>query len=146
MTNIISGKAGIVAMVLAISVFMLPGCTVTTTREKKPEFKVGNDTLQHNLNTLLTFEHANVNGIEKKTNGKTETNLEIDIINGANIPSDDVQLKALGKTIALQLKQELKNPNEYGTYEVFFVIQKTDKSVTNRSYRSIKYTSEEVGN
>jgi hypothetical protein len=85
---------------LLLLLVTITACTFTTTMVKTPVFKVGDRTLDSNLKSLLTYEHVNINGVKKTTNGNSGTFMEIEVINAQNLPSDDAQLRALGKSLA----------------------------------------------
>ena len=130
--------------VILLSSFFITSCTFTTTRTKTPEFKMSVDSIGSKVNSLVTCEHITLNGAEKTTNGKTSAEMEIDIINGKNIPSDDDRLKTLGKLIVSRLRTELKNPNEYNTFKVLFVALQKKGDMTTRNYKGWVYKSEEL--
>src|ERR1051326_7082401 len=88
------------------------GCTMTTTKTKPPVFGIPTEQLQKDLNQLVSCEDVNLDGKEVKTNGKIDSELEIDIVNGQNIPADDDQMISLGKSIASELKKSLKDQNQ----------------------------------
>ena len=90
-------------------ILIIEGCTKTTTREKNPEVKVDLQILDENLKKLIDFQHANISGVEKITNAKTTTELQLRITNGINLPTGSSELEKLANTIAAQLRQELKN-------------------------------------
>ena len=131
------------------AIFILFGCfglscTFTTSRTKNPEFRITADSLVINLNKLVTCKHYNLDGTEKKTNGKISDELEIDIINGRDIPSADDPMKALGKSIASEVKLALKRPDEYMIYKVLFVKQTASAGITVNSYKSVAFKTEEI--
>ena len=132
-----------IAVILLLA-FFITSCTFTTTRTKPPEFKLSVDSIEGKIDSLVTCEHITLNGAEKITNGKSSSEMEIDIINGKNMPSDDDRLKTLGKLIVSRLRTELKNPNDYNTYKVLFVALQTKGNVTTRNYRGWIYKSEEL--
>ena len=84
-------------------------------------FGITNEQLQKELNQLVSCENINLDGKETKTNGVINSELEIDIVNGKDIPADDDQMISLGKLIASDLKRSLKDQTQYNTYKVLFV-------------------------
>ena len=79
----------------------------------------------------MQFGNANINGVEITTNGKKSTELDIDILNGINIPKDGSQMKAFAKSIGLQVKRELKNQNDFDVYKILFETHKSNSAITN---------------
>jgi hypothetical protein len=96
------------------------------------------------LHKIVQCENIGVYGREITTNGKSSSELEISIINGKNIPADDTEMKALGKTIATDIKKSLKDQNEYNEYTVLFVTQVKDGVETKRTWRGNNFKSEEL--
>ncbi|HTA84097.1 MAG TPA: hypothetical protein VK783_14230, partial [Bacteroidia bacterium] len=123
-------------------------CTYTSTKSKATNFKIENAKVVENLKALVTFEKVNVNGTETKTKAQEKeqvsTNLEISIINGSNIPSDDVKIKSLAKSIASQFKQELSDTTDFKTFNVVFVANQSNGIVTTNNYTSFTFKSEEL--
>ena len=117
---------------------------MTTTKTKPPVFGIPTEQLQKDLNQLVSCEDVNLDGKEVKTNGKIDSELEIDIVNGQNIPADDDQMISLGKSIASELKKSLKDQNQYNNYKVLFVKKQTDGGVSQRSWRGKIFKSEEL--
>jgi len=90
---------------------LFASCTTTTTRTKNPTFNKPTDSLQVDLNKLVSCEGINLAGREITTNGKTSSELEIGITNGQNIPADQNQMDNLGKQIAVVIKGYRQNKN-----------------------------------
>jgi|GEM_PF-1908975 hypothetical protein len=134
-----------IVLVLMCSAY---SCTYTSTKTKPTNFKVENAKIVENLKTLVTFEKVNVNGTETKTKAQEKeqvsTNLEISIINGSNIPSDDVKIKSLAKSIASQFKQELSDTTDFKTFNVVFVTNQSNGVVTTNNYTSFTFKTEEL--
>lgn len=129
---------------LFLTAIFIVGCTVTTTKTKAPLFNIPTEQIQKNLNQLVSCQSINVDGKEVNTNGKIESELEIDIINGKDIPTNDDQMISMGKLIASDLKKSLRDQNQYNTYKVLFVKAQTDGGVTQRSWRGKVFKSEEL--
>jgi hypothetical protein len=129
---------------LALGAALLtPACTFTVNREKPPVFPGPIDSLQARLNQLVVCEHFNLDGKEMTTNGKKKSQLEVDVINGKNIPTGDSMI-ALAKVIGLEVKKALKDTGEYEHYNVRFVAVKVDGSMTTRTWVSKEFTSAEL--
>jgi hypothetical protein len=130
-----------VSLFLAFTLF-LSSCTITTTKD--PQFVFDTGTILNNLSTLVTCESVNVNGTQTKKSNQTTSELEIDIINGKNIPSNEDSMTSLGRSIASQIKLELKDSGSYNTYKVLFVIKKVDGIVTTTNYTGHVFSSGEL--
>lgn len=122
----------------------LAGCNFTTTKVKNPDFKIDMEEVETNLKKSVTCEHIIITGAEINTNGKNTSKLIVQVINYSNIPSDEIQIKELGKSIALQLKQELKNQNDFNVYEVFFVTKETNGALTKTNSKGTSFKSEDL--
>ncbi|HVX51664.1 MAG TPA: hypothetical protein VHB48_16000 [Chitinophagaceae bacterium] len=121
---------------------VLTGCTFTTTVLKQPSFTVSTDSLGMQLNKLVQCENFNLNGAEITTNGQKETVLEIDVINGNNIPQEDEAMYALAKKIAVQVKEDMADTNAYNSYKVLFVTQTVHGITTKRIERGQVFKNE----
>jgi hypothetical protein len=130
--------------IVLVLMYLISSCTFTSTKTKMLSFKVENAKMTENLKTLVTCENVNVNGLEKKTNDQVSTELEIRIINGSNIPSDETKLRSLGKSIDSLFKQELSNVNDFNTFKVFFITTQSNGPVTSSSTRGFTFKSEEL--
>src|SRR6185312_2545172 len=95
---------------LVTAITLIVSCTTTTTKTKNPVFSKPTNSLQVDLNKLVSCEGIN-------TDGKINTELEIDITNGQNIPTDENQMNDLGKRIAVEIKEALQDKAEYQTYK-----------------------------
>ena len=136
-------KAFIKCTMLVCAIFLV-NCTFTTTRTKNPVFKITTDQLQRDLNHLVSCENMDVDGREISTNGKTKSELEIDIVNGRDIPGNQNEMISLGKSIASDLKKSLKDQGEYGTYKVRFVTKETNDGITRTNWNEIAFQAEEL--
>jgi hypothetical protein len=70
--------------------------------------------------------------------------LEIDITNGQNIPIDQEQMIALGKSIAKVFKNDLKDQNEYNTFQVLFITKQVNGNVTQKDWKGKIFKLEEL--
>ena len=127
-----------------LTIIFIAGCTMTTTKTKPPVFRIPTEQLQKYLNQLVSCEDVNLDGKEVKTDGKIDSELEIDIINGKDIPSDDDQMISLGRSIASDLKKSLKDQNQYNSYKVLFIKKQTDGGVTQRTWKGKVFSTEEL--
>jgi hypothetical protein len=128
-------------VILALA--LLAGCTFTRTKTKDPVF---NDKakMEQELTRIVSAEHINLDGKEISTNGKTQSELEISITNGTNIPSNDDERKALGKLIGTTIKKNLKDLSEFDVYKVLFVTEVQTGASTKESWVGNTFTSSEL--
>ncbi len=132
------------SLAIIFSAAFSASCTMTTTTTKSRVFRITTEQLQKDLKQLVSCEDVNLNGKEISTNGKTKSELEIDIINSRDIPVDDDQMIFLGKLIASDLKKSLKDQNQYDSYKVLFVKKQTDGGVTQRSWKGKVFNADEL--
>lgn len=118
----------------ALTTIVFTGCTFTTTTPKNPVFSVTDDSIKAALHSLVTYEHVDINGKTTTTNGKANIELEIDVINGQNIPGDEKEMANLAAQIASAIKGALKNRNEYNTYKVLFIKRTQKDGITNSKW------------
>jgi hypothetical protein len=117
----------------------LTACTTTIKKRKDPVFAVPTDSLVAGLNSIVTCQHFNLDGEDISVNGKDSSELEIDVINGKDIPNDNDSMKVLGQPIAALLKNALKDKGEYDRFSVYFVKVDSGSVVTKRSWVGHKY-------
>ncbi|MGN6600803.1 MAG: hypothetical protein ACTHK8_00040 [Ginsengibacter sp.] len=129
---------------LLFSLLVIESCTLTTTKQKMPVFSESGDSLRTELNQLVVCEDLNVDGKQVTTDGKTSSVLEIDVVNGRGIPANEDQMAALGKRIAVKIKEALQDKNEYNTYKVLFVAVRENGSVTQRKWRGKIFQSDDL--
>jgi hypothetical protein len=122
----------------------LSGCTFTTTQPKEPVFTTGKDSILKQLNNTVRCENFNVYGSAIVSNGNKSSQLEIDVINGKNIPGNDTTMIRVAKQLALLVKQYLKDKNEYDTYKVLFIKQSFEHGITKRSWRGQSFTNKDL--
>jgi len=120
------------------------GCNYTVTKTKHAVFSVDESIVQTNLNKLVTCENINLAGKEVTSNSKTTSELEVDIMNGQNIPADTEQMNTLAKSIAVELKKSLKDPNEYDKINVLFVRKWYDGAATRKEWKGHEFKSAEL--
>jgi hypothetical protein len=134
-------KEGAVARLLLL--LLLVSCTTTITKVKQPVFRSPTDSLGGDLNKLVSCQHININGKDIVTNGVDSTVLEIDIINGQNIPEDNSMIP-LADSIASTVKHALQNQSEYAHYAVLFVKLEESANMTKRSWRGRVFSAKEL--
>jgi hypothetical protein len=84
-----------------------------------------------------------VDGREVTTNGKKKTELEIDVINGKDIPEGEAMI-ALAKKLGSEVKKALKDTGEYGQYKILFMKVNQTKLSTERSWTGKVFQSAEL--
>lgn len=124
--------------------FFLTACTTTITKLKNPEFAVPVDSLSAAIHGMVTSEHINVVGKTITTNGKDSTSLEITVINGKDIPKDQMEEKALGRGIAVDVHNALKDKNEYKALLVIFMKVDSGETVTKRTWTSFEFPAADL--
>jgi hypothetical protein len=100
--------------------------------------------VQNELTSLLKAEGIKLKGKEITKDKNTTSELEVSITNGQNIPSGNDQRKAFGKSIAGTIKNNLKDPNEYDTYQVLFEIKTENGGVTKSNLVEDIFSSTEL--
>ena len=133
-----------IAGLLTLVILFIIGCTMTTTKKKNPVFSKSIESLQFDINKLVIDEGVNLKGKEINTNGKINSELEIDINNAEDIPTDQNQMDALGKQIAVVIKAALQDKSEYQTYKVLFITKTENAGATNRTWKGKTFKSEEL--
>jgi len=136
--------AFVAAALILFCTISLDSCTTTITKSKSPLFGVQSDTVTLGLNKMVSCENINMDGREITTNGKTASELEVDLMNGKNIPADNGRMKALARTIAVYLKSALQDPREYDSYKVLFVTKTITSGVTTRNWIGVAFKREEL--
>lgn len=131
---------GLIVVVTLLNV----SCIRTLTNIKNPMFSKTIDSLQLDLNKLVTCETINLNGKETDTDGKITSELTVNIINGHDIPDDEHQMNSLAKQIAMVLKESLQKGVDFQTYNVLFVTKKESAGVTRNSWKGKVFQSDEL--
>jgi hypothetical protein len=123
---------------------LLAACTFTTKRTKNPQFTSSTDSLSRQIGQFVSCEHINLDGKEITANGKTSSELEIDIINGKNVPADTMRMRSLGKSIASVFRSGLQDVDEYDSYQVLFMTVEPTSVGTKRKWIGMIYKAEEL--
>ena len=119
-------------------------CTSTSTKTKDPNFNTEISVIQNDLNKIITSEKVNISGKEITANEKISSELEVSILNGKDIPADEYQMKALGRSIATIIKKALKNQNQYDLIVVLFVIESKNGDINKREWKGFEYKPNEL--
>lgn len=111
-------------------------CTFTTSQPKEPVF---NDVekFENELRNLVTAEQVNVVGQEITTNNKTQSELEVTITNGQNIPPTSDERSLFSYSVAKALKHNLKDTAQFDSYRVKLVKKDQRGSITKTN--SVEY-------
>ena len=119
-------------------------CTSTVTKTKDPNFNTEISVIQNDLNKIITSEKVNISGKEITANENNSSELEVSILNGKDIPADEYQMKALGRSIATIIKKALKNQNQYDLIVVLFVIESNKGDIKKREWKGFEYKPNEL--
>lgn len=130
-------------IILYLTALFLASCTMTNTKTKDPVFNDMAKTLNE-LTKVVTAEAINLNGKEITTNKKVTSELEINITNGQNMPTTEDERKALGKSIATLIKSNLKDKNEFDTFQILFITKVENGGVTKRNWVGNVFNSSEL--
>lgn len=122
---------------------IMAACTYTTTRVKPPVFAESTDSLAARLNELVTCRHFHVDGREVTTNGKKQTELELDVMNGKDIPDGDAMV-SLARKLGSEVKKALKDTGEYEQYKILFMKVKETNALTERTWKGKVFKSAEL--
>jgi len=106
----------------------------------------------NNIKGIVDCEKTEIQAVKIKTEIQvakiinirqaTSTTVTATIINGKNIPTGNVQLKELGKNIAVQLKKSINNWEDFENYKVDFVTLDTTKNTS--AFISVTYKKTEL--
>jgi hypothetical protein len=96
------------------------------------------------LSRVVRFEHINLSGKEITSQSKTNSELEIDVINPANTPVDESGTIVICKELASVIKQTLLDKHEFDDYLVLLVNQKTNGNEVTGDWKGHKFKSEDL--
>jgi hypothetical protein len=122
----------------------LASCKYTVTKRKSPQLAVDDQTLSATIINLVKCEHINLNGTETTTNGHSTSELLVEIVNGINVPQAQNEQDSLNKKIAIEIKHDLKNGDQYDTYKVLFVDLQEKGNTTKTHYTGHIWNSKEL--
>jgi hypothetical protein len=120
----------------------LNSCNFTSTY--MPELNGKQAAIIDSIDTKYRFEDISLKGKKITGSSGAHTSLTIEFINGKNLPTDDDKITALAKQLASQIRQTLKNPNEFETYEVMFDVRVVDGATTTNRYVSHEFKASEL--
>jgi hypothetical protein len=127
-----------------ITLTFVSGCTTIIRKSKPPGYAIAPDSLQAQIDRIVSCQTIRLEGAEIVTNGKSTSELEIDIVNGNNVPEDTSRMKALGHAIAADVKKALQESDEYETYRVLFVKVDAGEGMVKRSWKGNIFRSAEL--
>ena len=126
-----------------VLIFSILVASCTYTKPKNPIFN-DIDKFKYNFGNLIKAEKVNINGKEI-TKGKVSTSeLEINIINGKNLPTTEDERKSLSKSLAKAVKNYLKDSNQFETYQVKYGKKSEGAGVSIERYISDSFKSSEL--
>jgi len=139
----------IFALIIVCFAVFLTSCTTTTTTRKQIDVALTDiDKVGQKLSEFLTAENINITGQEVTTNRKDVTNvtleLNITIINGQNIPTNDGEKRALGKSIARVIKEHLEDQNKFEIYRVRFENRFENSFMATSRHKTYTFNSTEL--
>jgi hypothetical protein len=129
---------------IIIIIFSLNSCTTTTTRIKAAALTISNDSMARDVNSLILNQEVNIHGVENTTDGKTNTELTISIINPQNLPADTSEQNQICEQVASLFKHALKDRAAYDVLKVLLVHRVTDGSVTKSFHYGRSFKSGEL--
>ena len=93
---------------------------------KAPKFERETQAVVDDLKALHNFEDAGVNWKTTISTEQSATNiLSVTLLNGKNLSEDDGKLKELGKEALKIVINSIENENDYDTFQVVFMQQKS---------------------
>jgi hypothetical protein len=120
----------------------LSGCNYS--RTYMPELNDSAKTISDRIDSKYHFETIDVTG--KKTSGTSgkHTTPTIKFVNGQGIPTDNTQMKALAKQLAIEVKKAIKDTTKFDGYIVGFDIRTVDGVVTSNTFREFDFTPKDL--
>lgn len=109
----------------------------------EPKLAIQPEMLSKNLKTFISYEGLNINGTKITTNGKDVTELDIEIINGTSKVAGK-ELASLGENIAMEISKALSNGDEFDTYKIHFVSEKSSGIGSASMTKTYEYVLEKT--
>lgn len=125
-------------------IILLQSCQFTTTMPNDPEFKDHNDAVTNYLVSNTNCNDIRIEGsrINSTDEGK-RSELTIKLNYSTEVP-DEAKRQKIAFDVARQLKQSLKNANQFDAFRVSFVRVQKDGLVTTTKTQSILFASVEL--
>ncbi len=135
---------GIVIITLPV-LLLFAACTTTVTYQKDPVFSEPKDSLRLHLWNLVGTDSINASGKEISINGFTTSQFELQVINSKKIPENDDEMKMLARSIAVEIRNALKDKNEYQKYAIIFAkVEYKSEHYISRTIRGQSFTVKEL--
>ncbi|MDP4131584.1 MAG: hypothetical protein Q8939_15600, partial [Bacteroidota bacterium] len=103
-------ESALISVFISISCL---ACTITTTKVKNPILIKDSKSLSRDVNSVITSQEINVDGVESITSGKSTSELTINLINPENLSADSSANNTILKHVAILVKQALRDTAEY---------------------------------
>ena len=116
----------------------------TYTQQFNPEFKTEQSPQLDSIRAKYGFEDLQVTGKKSSGNGGNHTNLTIRFINGKGVPTNDDEIIALAKQLAIITKGMLKDPKQFESYTILFVTKTVDGSTTTSKWVGHEFKPGEI--
>jgi hypothetical protein len=101
------------------------------------------DKFKYEFSSLIKAEHVNIDGKLTTSGSDSTTELQINIINAQNIPTDD-ERKSLGKVLSKTVKSNLKDAEQFQNYKVKYSTSSEGGGVKVDKYISYSFNSKEL--
>ncbi|HRH61573.1 MAG TPA: hypothetical protein PL045_13440 [Chitinophagaceae bacterium] len=132
------------ALVFFSAVLLLFSCTFSTFTTEPVEYTGDATALSDSLTDLLHCENVYAQSVKETTNGQPASFININIINAKNLPADMETKSKLGKDIAHDIREIVKDPSAYQFYKVFFIESKTSGAFTESTSQFFVYSNEDL--
>jgi hypothetical protein len=106
-------------LVLLFSILVV-GCTHTLTKPIDPAVFGDVDKFEYEFLNLIQAEGINFSVIEVTKGENTTLEVEINIVNGINIPTNADKRRTLSQSLANVVKNNLREPNQFEIYRVTY--------------------------
>ncbi len=137
-------QQGSIILAIFLIIFSIYSCTTTSTRIKAAALTISNDSMARDVNSLILNQEVNIHGVENTTDGKTNTELTISIINPQNLPADTSEQNQICEQVASLFKHALKDRSAYDVLKVMLVRRVSDGTVTKSVHYGRSFKSEEL--
>jgi len=125
-------KKHIILTLISAILLLLHSCSFPEV--KTPIFERETQAIVDDLKALHNFEDAGVNWKTTISTEQSATNiLSITLLNGENLSEDEDKLKELGKDALKIVVNSIENENDYNSFQVIFMQQKSF-GIVNKSF------------
>ena len=125
-------------LLLTLMTTLFTGCS-----EYTPDFNRNFISVLNDLKSISEFEDAKI-GYSKRNFNSSENFLVVTLMNGKNLPENEIELKKIGKKAMKFVFDNIENETIYDNYEVVFYnekgnfIKKSFRKVFNYNFDEIK--------